>query len=135
SSAGRSGTERSSARASGSSTLRPASVPGILLQWQVAEGGGQAVVVVPGRDRAPGDLHLVDLVGAVGEAAPAGLLEHVGEGRVGRGTGRSSSPAPSRPDRSSACNGPAGPVPGGPGPAGARCRARPAPPRAAGAGS
>src|SRR5437879_678955 len=64
SSAGRSGTERSSARASGSSTLRPASVPGILLQWQVAEGGGQAVVVLPGRDRAASDLHLVDLVGA-----------------------------------------------------------------------
>ena len=41
-------------------------------------------MVLVGRDRALGDAHLVDLVGAVGEAGPAGLLEHVGERRVGR---------------------------------------------------
>ena len=38
-------------------------------------------VVVRG-DRALGDAHQVDLVGAVGEARPAGVLEHVGERRV-----------------------------------------------------
>ena len=41
-------------------------------------------VVRVGGDRALGDAHLVDLVGAVGEAGPAGVLVHVGERRVGR---------------------------------------------------
>ena len=43
-----------------------------------------AAVVAVGGDGALGDAHLVDLVGAVGEAGPAGVLVHVGERRVGR---------------------------------------------------
>ena len=36
-------------------------------------------MVLEGRDRSLRDAHLVDLIGPIGEACPAGLLEHVRE--------------------------------------------------------
>ena len=57
------------------------------LQRQVAGARRVEPVSVSG-DRALGDAHLVDLVGAVGEAGPAGVLVHVGERGVGRVTER-----------------------------------------------
>src|SRR4051794_2850673 len=53
------------------------------LERQVAQRGLQGAVLLPGLDDVLGDRLLVDLVGAVGEARPAGLLQHVGERRIG----------------------------------------------------
>ena len=52
------------------------------LQRQVAGRRGDRSGVLVGGDRALGDAHLVDLVGTVGEAGPARLLEHLAERRV-----------------------------------------------------
>ncbi|MFO1395367.1 MAG: hypothetical protein U1F09_16590 [Steroidobacteraceae bacterium] len=40
----------------------------------------RALVLLVRGDGALGDAHLVDFIGAVGEARPAGVLVHVGEG-------------------------------------------------------
>ena len=46
-------------------------------------GAARGAVVAVRRNRSLGDAHLVDLVGAVGETRPSGVLEHVRQWRVG----------------------------------------------------